>query len=216
MRPATDASQTSVDWYAYLTEAQDEWYAHLASIVPEVLYGNPTVMVTADSGLTYSFGTDVDGNKIFPMGQVEIRANPGGPLLLPTVEWGVMNDYIPEGDHIRWPNNTKRTFGTTGPVARFISPPGLLDDTRPPTLKPLAARLLLVHRACAKWARRGGLRDPQPFLDEETEAWLGNPQAGVLGILGMLRTQYAFIGLQGVTPADQDVAWWRSISQGGS
>lgn len=214
LRPTTDAQQTTADWYAFLSEAQDEWYHTFATICPQVLYGNPTVMTTADLGLTYTFGTDPDGNNIFPMGSVEIRANPGGPLLLPTVEWGVMNDYVQEGDHIRWANNTKRQFGTTGPVARFITPPYLIDATHAPVLKPVDARMLLVYRACAKWARRGGLRDPQPFLDQEQEAWLGNPDAGVNGILGMLKTQFAFSGMEGIQAQDQDVAWWRSINTG--
>ena len=214
LRPSTDAQQTPADWYAFLTEAQDEWYQHFATVCPEVLYQNPTVMTTADGGLTYTFGVDADGNNIFPMGSVEIRANPGGPLLLPTVEWGVMNDYVREGDHIRWPNNQKRTYGTTGPVARFIAPAGTIDDTHQPTLKPLAARLLLVYRACAKWARRGGLRDPQPFLDMEQEVWLGNPAAGTNGVLGMLRSQFLFSGLEGISASDNDVAWWRGINTG--
>ena len=72
-RPTTDAQQTSVDWYAFLTEAQDEWFSHLASICPEVLYGNPVVMTSADGGYTYTFGVDADGDPIFPMGHIEIR-----------------------------------------------------------------------------------------------------------------------------------------------
>lgn len=210
MRPSTDAQQETTDWYAFLAEAQDEWYNHLAVICPEALYGNPVVLSTADLGLTYTFGTDADGNNIFPMGHVEIRSAPGGAVLTPTVEWGNAGDYVREGDKIRWTNGVKRTFGTTGPVARFISPPGLIDGTHEPTLKPLSARLLLVYRACAKWARRGGLRDPQPFLDQEQEAWLGNPEAGVMGILGMLRTQYNFSGMEGTGELDGD-AWWRGI-----
>src|SRR5690348_6155626 len=87
MRPATDAQQTDADWYAFLTEAQDEWFQSIAVMCPEALYGPPTVLSTADQGLTFTFGTDADGNNIFPMGSVEIRGSSGGPMLLPTNEW---------------------------------------------------------------------------------------------------------------------------------
>jgi hypothetical protein len=210
LRPSTDAQQLDADWYAFLTEAQDEWYAHLASICPDVLVGPPTVLTTADGGLTYTFGTDADGHNIFPIGHMEIRSHPGGAVLLPTNDWGPAGDFIPCGDYIKWPNGIKRTYGTTGPVARFITPPGVIDDTHEPTLKPIFARGLLVPRACAKWARRGGLRDPQPFLDAEQELWLGNPAAGTMGVLGALRTQTNFIGLQALAGGDEN-AWWRNM-----
>lgn len=210
-RPATDAAQLPADWYAFLTEAQDEWFMHFASIVPEALYGTPTVLTTTDDGLTYTFGTDADGDPILPMGHVEVRANPGGAVLVPATEWSSAYDFVIEGTRIRWPNGARRTF-SGGPIARFITPPGIIDASTQPTF-PKFARMLLVHRACAKWARRGGLRDPQPFLDAEQEVWLGNPEAGVMGILGMLRTQYNFTGMQAVAPTDID-AWWRGLNTG--
>ena len=133
---------------------------------------------------------------------------------MPTVEWGNSGDYILEGNRIRWPNGQRRTFGSTGPVARFITPPTEISASVEPALKPAFARILLVHRACVKWARRGGLRDPQPFLDQEAEAWLGAPENGVMGILGALRTQANFSGLQAVAPHDVE-AWWRGMDTGG-
>lgn len=214
LRPSTDSQQSAADWYAFLTEAQQEWYAHFASVVPWVLYSNPTLMTTADSGLTYTFGTDADGNNIFPMGQVEIRAHSGGAVLTPTTEWGPQGDFVQEGDHIRFPNGQARTYGN-GPIARFIAQPGVIDGSHEPTLKPVMARVLLVYRACAKWARRGGLRDPQPFLDQENEAWIGNPQAGVNGLLGMLRTQMQFSGLEGLNVDNSDT-WFRGVGQNSS
>lgn len=212
-RPAGDAAQTPADWYAFLTEAQDEWFMHFASIVPETLYGDPVILTTTDNGLTYRFGTDADGNPVFPMGHAEIRASPGGAVLIPTTDWGSSGDYVLEGDRIRWPNGTRRTFGSTGPVARFITPPGVIDDASQPVLKPAFARVLLVYRALAKWARRGGLRDPQPYLDQEAEAWLGAPENGVMGILGALRTQANFTGAAAVAEMDA-AAWWRGIDTG--
>ena len=212
-RPTTDAQQTSVDWYAFLTEAQDEWFSHFASICPEVLYGDPVVLTSADGGYTYTFGDDADGDPIFPMGHIEIRTSRNGSVLTPTTDWGGSGDFLLEGNKIRWPNGATRAWGTTGPVARFITPPDVISATVEPVLLPKQARILLVYRACAKWARRGGLRDPQPFLDMEQEAWLGNPEAGVNGILGMLRTQANFSGAAAVAGAD-DEAWYRNINTG--
>lgn len=212
MRPTTDAQQTPDDWYAHLTEAQDEWYTHFASIVPEVLYGNPVLMTSADGGHTYTFGLDDDSDPIFPMGHIELRTSRSGSLLVPTTDWASGGDYLLEGNRIRWPNGVARSFGSTGPVARFITPPGVIDAATQPVLLPKQARILLVYRACAKWARRGGMRDAQPFLDQEQEAWLGNPEKGVNGILGMLKTQANFTGAQAV--AEFGEAWWRGMNTG--
>ena len=212
MRPTTDAQQSPADWYAFLSEAQDEYYNTFAAICPQVLYSPPTVMTTADGGLTYTFGVDSDGRNIFPMGSVEVRTSPNSSVLVPTTDWSNTGGFVQEGDHIRWPNGRKLTFGTTGPTARFIAPPGIIDDTHQPTLMPYSARLLLVYRACAKWARRGGLRDPQPFLDQEMEVWLGNPANGVMGILGMLKLQYGFSGNEGLGDEYGDARWWANIN----
>lgn len=212
-RPTTDASMQPADWYAFLTEAQDEWFAHFASIVPDALMSGPTLLMTADGGLTYTFGNDPDGDPIFPLGHVEIRATSKGAVLVPATEWSQSYDFVIEGNKIRWPNGVSRTFGTDGPMARFITPPDVIDATTQPVLQPKFARTLLVSRAVAKWARRGGMRDPQPFLDEEQEAWLGNPESGVMGILGALRTQFNLKGVQAIAPTGGE-AWWRGVNTG--
>lgn len=213
LRPTTDASTDSTDWYALLTEAQDEWTMHLASICPQVLYGDPVLMTSADGGYTYTFGTDADGDNILPMGHVEVRASRTGAVLVPALEWGSAYDFVHEGDKIRWPNGVARSFGSTGPYARFITPPDVIDASTEPTFKPKQGRMLLVYRALAKWARRGGLRDPQAFLDQEREAWLGDPQSGTMGVLGMLKTQFNLSGMAGVAAMDGE-AWWRTLDTG--
>lgn len=207
-QPAFGSATSTTDWYAYLSESQDEWFTIFASIVPDVLYGPSVVLTTTDDGLTYTFGTDADGDPIFPMGHIELRAAPNGTVLTPTVDWGNAGDYLIDGDTIRFPNGQKRTFGGDGPVARFITPPNVIDELTQPVLKPKFARILLVYRALAKWARRGGLRDPQPYLDQEAEAWLGAPENGVMGILGALKTQANFSGAAAIAPHSGE-AWWR-------
>lgn len=210
-RPTTDESMAPADWYAFLTEAQFEWITHLASICPATQYGAPVQLVSADGGYTYDFPDDADGDPLFPMGQLEIRATRSGALLQPGNDWSDRGDYVPEGTRIRMPNGRSRTF-PQGPWARYIAPPAAISASSAPTMQPKHARILLVYRACRKWASKGGLRDPQPFLDQESEAWYGAPAAGVTGILGMLKTQYAFEGMAAIADEAGDFPWWRSMN----
>lgn len=206
LRPAneTGADAWTARAYRLLTEAQSEWITSIAAVAPESQYGAPTRMVSTDAGATYEF-RDAAGNPVFPMGHAEIRASRSGVVLWPTSDASTAGDYVPEGNRIRIPNGQTRAF-PDGPYARFVAPGGEISATAAPTLQPPHARILIVYRALAKWARRGGMRDPQPFLDMENEAWLGNAAAGVHGILGALRTQHAFGGACAPMGAD---SWWR-------
>lgn len=206
LRPESETSDASnvALYYALLTEAQSEWVTHIASVAPSSQVGAPCLMVSTDGGQTYEF-RNAQNVKVFPMGHAEIRASRGGPLLLPTSDASMAGDYVPEGDHIRIPNGVTRVY-PAGPYARFIDPAGEISASSAPTLNPPHARILLVFRALSKWARRGGMRDPQPFLDMENEAWFGNPAAGVHGILGMLQTQQA---VGGIPMSSMGGSWWR-------
>jgi hypothetical protein len=205
-RPTTESASADFRALAFrlMTEAQSEWITHFAAIVPDVVRSSPLKMESTDGGYTYEF-RDSLGNGVFPIGHVEIRASRTGPVLTPCSDTAVMGDYVPEGYRIRIPNGQMRTF-TEGPYARAVLPPGPITEDVEPTLQPPFARVLIVYRALSKWARRGGMRDPQPFLDMENEAWYGNPNAGVTGILGALRTQHAYAGM--AMPTDP-AAWWR-------
>src|SRR5687767_14750716 len=101
-----------------LSEAQDYWMMILASTIPEPNYGAPTLLTTADGGLTYTFGNDLEGQPISPMGHVEIRESRTGRLLIPSTDWG-NGDFMMEGDRIRIPGGRTRSFGA-GPYARFV------------------------------------------------------------------------------------------------
>jgi hypothetical protein len=214
-RPATDQTMTPADWYGLLTEAQIVWMGHLATVAPATQYGAPVQLTTSDGGLTYDFPFVDPGEeslgRVFPVGEVEIRATRGGQLLLPCADWSDWGDFVPEGARIRMPGGRSRTFPGGGPWARYMVLPRELDASHEPVMQPVQARSLLPYRAVAKWARQGGLQDPQPFLDEEAEIWYGAPEKGVHGLLGLLKQQYAFSGNEAVADVESGTAWWRGM-----
>lgn len=161
-RPSTDEAITDAQYYVMLGDAQRRVVSLLAFHAPEAMYGAPVLMTTADSGATYTFGTDADGANISPIGHVEIRSSPTGPMIPPTSEWDTSTlAFLFESDKIRFPGQKTRTFAD-GPYARFVKMPGTLDASTAPTLKPLFARELLVYDAAERAAVRLGM-DPTPF-----------------------------------------------------
>ena len=194
LRPTTDEETADADWYALLSEAQAHWQPVFAAHFPYYYWSAPTVMSTADSGATYTFS-----GSITPL-RVEIYDAPNGVLLKPCTYWDASGDYVWESSKIRWPQNRTRTFTAGGPYARTITAPTVIDGSTAPTLLPDFARVLLVYRAVAEWANRGGLRDPRPFYEMEDRAWY-NPANGT-GILVQLKQQNPFQGAAAWGSAD--------------
>lgn len=129
---------------------------------PEAMYGAPTLLSTADSGATYTFGTDADGANICPIGHIELRESKTGAMIPPASEWDISTlAFLFESDKIRWPGQKSRTFAD-GPYARFVTPPALLNASTAPVLKPLYARELVVYDAAERAAVRVG-QDPTPY-----------------------------------------------------
>ena len=185
-----------------LSDAQDYWFRIFAATRPEPLYGAPVLMTTADLGYTYTFGLDAEGQPIFPLGHVEIRESRTGRLLIPTADWG-SGDFVMEGDRIRIPGGRTKTF-STGPYARFVTPPTKINAATQPLLKPRDARILIVLRAAIMWANQGGLRDPKSWEQEEAVQWGA--------ISSALATQYHLSGALSVDDGEDD--WYRSIDTG--
>jgi hypothetical protein len=197
----SDEDVTDTDWYIYLEEAQTEWMVTLASLIPEPNY-TLEQMTTADGGFTYTFAGGAE-----PIGgHLELRSGRNGALLVPSTDWG-NGDFVMEGNLIRIPAGRSRQF-SNGLWARYVKAPGLLTAGVQPVLKPAWCRKLLPPRACIKWALAGGLRDPAPFKMEEQRVWGGDPDLlGDTGVLGALKTQYAFSGVQAVQ-AYNAPDWW--------
>lgn len=181
---SSDASMTAPNYYTLLTDAQAHYYNVFAAQVPYVLMGAPAALATADSGVTYTFGSGVT-----PLA-VEVY-DASYRLLKPGAFWDPSADYVWEGTLIRFPRAIARQQAY---YARWIAPPGIIDASTAPTLVPAHTRLLLVYRAAGEWANRGGMRDPAPFIQMENRYWLGNPETGDLGVLGALKMQNPWLG----------------------
>ena len=202
-RPASDLGMTDAHWYAFLTEAQSKWYNIIATRAPHVLYGAPELLTTADSGATYNFASSP-----FPGGAIEVRESRAGALLTVGAEFDDSVDFTFEGDKLRVPGGRRRTF-SSGPYARYIAAPTVVAAATEPTLKPAAARMLMVYDACTRAAIRLGTHDPQQFREMEKIAAWGDPEVdGDVGLIGALRSQM-FGGGQG---ADH---WWLGLSATG-
>lgn len=187
--PSTTEFPADTDWFAWMTEAQVEYYRIFASIVPWMLIEAPTIMSTADGGKTYTFASDIT-----PLA-VHIYETLNGRLLLPGAYWDSGADYHWEGNKIRMTRDQTRTFAS-GPYAQYVTAPSTISDSVEPTLVPADARQLLVYRTLVKWATRGGYRDPRPFQAMEDKIWVGNPAVGDHGLLGAYKKQNPFSGTE--------------------
>lgn len=154
------------DWYGWLSAAQMEWKPKLAAEYPYAMFNAPTIMTTSDSGVTYQF----PGGEIAPLA-VEIYPSLTGERMTVGQFSDPNADYVWEVSQIRMPMNQTRGFSDGAPYARWVSAPGVIDASTQPTMQPLHTRQLLVDRALVYFCKRGGLRDPKPFLDGETKTW---------------------------------------------
>lgn len=199
-RPATDEDMADADWYAFLTEAQDEVVGMIATYDPNAVCTVPTLLTTSDSGLTYTFPS---ASTAPPLVLVDLTDGKGGT---PLTFGGYGTDYGDatwEGNTIRMSRNVARTF-SQGLYARWVTVGGTIDGSTQPTL-PLQFRRVLVPMACEKYALRGGYRDPQPYREEFQRLWSGDPRKiGDMGLLGLLRKRQ--FQQRGTTAG----VWWSS------
>ncbi len=200
-RPTADESLGSTELYAFLGEAQQRVTGLIATHCPEAMYGAPTLMTTSDSGVTYTFGSDAaTGGNISPIGHIEIRSSPTGPMIPPGSDWDTTTlSYLFESDKIRFPGQKSRTFAD-GPYARFVTMPGLLNASNAPTLKPIFARELLVFDAAERAAVRLGT-DPSMYGAMFDARW---PE-----ILMQIMTAFSGAG-RVATMGGGGRVWWRS------
>src|SRR3990167_3458690 len=200
-RPSTDEGLIDAIWYTFLGYAQQRLMGLLAIHAPEANYNAPTLLVTADSGATYTFGTDADGANIAPIGHIELRESKTGAMIPPASAWETSTQaYLFESDKIRWPGQKTRVFAD-GPYARWVTMPTVLNGSTAPTVKPLFARELLVYDACERAALRLGM-DPTPYGAMFDARW---PE-----ILFSITTAHHGAGAVGVQGGRGGV-WWQGF-----
>lgn len=201
---------TNPESYQLLGEAQQEVAVDLAAHCPWLNFSAPTLLTSADGGVTYDFGDDAEGNAITPLA-VEVYAKASGRELFAASYGATGGDFVVEGTRIRMPGNRARTF-SEGPYARFVTVPLVLDGSTEPTLQPMEARPLIVFAAARKYARLGGLLDESPFTMEYDDLWLGKLQPGGFrsgGLRDALKRQYrTHLGVAGEGGAR---VWWQSF-----
>jgi hypothetical protein len=216
-RPTADEAFTDVTTgdvlYGILDDAQRDIATRIAWQIPDVAYEPPTQLTTADSGVTYTFGLDADGNPIIPLGQIELRGNGArGVPILPGNDWADTTDvYLMDTDPntgagvVRWPGQRSRTF-SNGLWARYVKPcRQITSASSTVTLKPYVARQLIPPKA-AEIAAIRLMQDPAPFAARYEELW------GL--VLAALKTQQHGQGLRALDGASG--VWWRNGDLGRS
>lgn len=154
-RTGTDAILAATK-YLWLSEAQNQVVADIASICPHVLYPTaataslPTLTISA-AGDIGTFGSDANSYAKFPMGKGNIFA------ALEDIPTNPFTDYLNEGTQIRALNNT------TLPATLYwygISQPADIDATHQPAINPEAARELIGLRAAYNFGLAGARNAP--------------------------------------------------------
>jgi hypothetical protein len=163
--PTTTAFPTPGDWYSWLTQAEQYWKPKLAAEYPYAMMTPPTLMLTSDGGVTFTFP-----NETAPLA-VEIYSSLVGDRMRVGQYADTGADYVWQVSSIRMPSNQPQGFSDGAPYARYVTSPGTIDANTDSTMLPAFTRQLLVDRALIYWATRGGLRDASPFEKREKETW---------------------------------------------
>ena len=146
--PTNTDFPADADVYAMLTEAENEVKRDLLGPCPWMVLQPPTLMSTTDGGLTWTFGTDSDGNAIVPFGASAIYRRKEDVPDFP-MERSV--DYLDETVRIRMPSNRADpiSFPDGAPYFYGNIPTILINASAQPTLQPLDARILMIWKASA-------------------------------------------------------------------
>ena len=196
-RPGSDPKFTTAFWYSMLTEAQAFVYSRVVAHCPHLLIGAPTALTSPDGGVTFPFGTDVNGYAMTPL-YVEVYARVNGREWTATSYDGP-GDFVIEATQLRRPNNRVRTV-EQGPYVRLVAPPGVISATSQPTFTPAMDRMLLVWKALELWATVEGARDPLPYETQFARMWSD--------CLTKWKTQYSTQWMHG---QGGNFAWWHSL-----
>lgn len=152
-RPASGDTMSDADKYRRLSDAQTVVLSDAAARVPRAFYskaayGSTPTLTTSDQQV-FTFGTDVNGNPLFPIGKFRIFENLAA---IPDYPWVEGIDYLWEGTQIRIPNNN--TYGGTL-YWRGIAPALDITSTNQPSIIPVNFRILIVYEAVRRYAEEG-------------------------------------------------------------
>ncbi len=196
-RPTADESLTDAQAYQLLTDAQQIAFEDITVRAPFANMTAPTLMTSSDSGRTYVFGTDANGDAIAPLGHVQIYRNTACVPDSPLIEG---QDYLNEGTKIRIPNN--RTM--PAPYWQGVLPPAAISAASAPTLLPATSRVMVVYKAAALYASLGDLRDASKYESMYADAMAKH--------LLRLKTEFMNQGGYAMRNGSSGVAWWRSMT----
>lgn len=151
-RPTADAISNDTK-YTYLADAEQYVLMRLSPIVAKVLYDAPTALTSTDGGFTYTFGTDEDGNALFPLGRTKIFTS---LTCVPDYALQPGVDYLDEGTRIRSVNDAP----LAGPLYWYgLQPIGQMSAIVDPVLQPPPMRTLIVVKAVADFAESANIRN---------------------------------------------------------
>lgn len=203
--PTTDEWAETDTLYQYLTDAQTYWQRQLSVHVPELVSAAPVQLETSDN-LTFSLPSGAG----IPLGRFEVFCGRGLDMQL---RRGHSSDLT--ADFYDVSPTSIRMVGETGSAwsgglwTRIVPMTGTLDAANEPTIM-YEARELLVPRAAAMMATRGGERDPAPYLSVEQRLAWGDPMTPAdTGIIPALKSRvHTFGGPSG------GGMWWRGQGYG--
>lgn len=115
---------------------------------PATATGSPTLTLTPDPGFIFTFGTDADGNTLYPVGALTLYQT-----LTDIPDWPLYEgvDFTMEGNRIRAMDGVPWPFGSAPYYQSFILPL-TLSATVAPVLRPVQARCLIVDAAAVRYA----------------------------------------------------------------
>lgn len=151
--PLSNDTISDTDKYTRLADAQNDVIADISARAPWTLYSKAayasTPTLSTSDQQVFTFGTDVNGDPLFPEGKVMIY-----PSLqaIPDSPWREGVDYLQEGTQIRIPNN--QSYGGTL-YWRGIAPVLPISASNQPSLLPPPARMLIVYKAVGQYAMEG-------------------------------------------------------------
>jgi len=155
-RPVADETLSDPQAYQLLSDAQRILFEDVAVRAPQAFLTAPSLMLTADGGFTYGFGTDSNGYPMLPMAKVQLFWKltdvPDSPLI---EGW----DFLNEGATVRRPNAA--TF-PSAPYWRGVPQPADISASVQPTA-PVETRMLLVWKSAELYAGLGNLRETDAY-----------------------------------------------------